>query len=136
MGLVMKKLIQRMILGKAINIYYQCFEHYQYLMVTITKYRFNSILNIQNGFELTEIGKESGLIVSSGNLYGYVIFNYGYLILGTGKGQTHFGYSLFKSKTEKSNTIISTFCTYLPFTEKNIKEKINLLKYGENGSCD
>lgn len=116
---------------KSVDIYYDCLDKQNYITVKITRLFNGGKLSISNGIYITEKCRKTGLLVAQGQLYGYVVFKYGYLIFGGCQRQTHFGYSLFKSNVKKSNTIVSTFCTYLHFNEQNLKEKIYTLKYGQ-----
>jgi len=123
----MQKIIN--LFSKPIIIYYDCLDKQQYVTIKIIKMLIGGKLSIGNGIYITENCRKVGLLISQGSVYSYVVFKYGYLLFGGSQKQTHFGFCLFKSKTEKSNKEISTFCSYVPFTKQNIKEKIQLLKY-------
>ena len=116
---------------KPIDVYYDCFEKQKYITVTISKLLFGGRLVIGNGIYIKEKCKQTGILVSQDKVYGYAVFKHGYILFGGTLKQTHFGYSLFKSKKEKDSKNVSTFCNYKPITEQNLKDKIYLIKYGE-----
>lgn len=113
-----------------INVFYCCLEKQNYVTITLTQLFTGGQLSIGNGMDIKEKCKKVGVLVAEENVYGYATFKYGYLLFGGSLKQTHFGYSLFESKTEKSSTRVSTFCNYIPFSEQSLKQKIHLLKYG------
>ncbi len=115
---------------RAVDVFYDCFEKQRYLTIRIKKYPIGGRLELGNSIpEIKEWCNDCGIMVSGKSLYGYVIFDYGYLLFGGSTlRETHFGYSLWKSKTEKDSKDVSTFCTYVPITELNLLKKIQLLK--------
>lgn len=116
---------------KSIDIYYDCLEKQKYVTVTIRKTFLGAELQLGNGIYLYEHCNDCGILASQNYVYGYAIFDYGYIVFGGPLKQTHFGYCLFESENEKESKHVSTFCIFPPFTEQNLKDKIQLLKNGE-----
>ena len=118
----------------AVDVYYDCLERknlpFKYTTITIRKHPLGGVLKIGNGMPtIIELCDSCGTLVSQGNVYGYVVFRNGYLIFGGNLREIHFGHALWKNKRGISSREISTFCTYTPYSEENLKDTINLLKH-------
>lgn len=115
-----------------VDVFYHCYPkhpEYPYLMVCLTRLRKSSTLLIKNGFTFSLKGSRSGIISSNGHTYGYITFNYGYLIFSSDES-THFGYAFWKHPRKRSSKAVSPFCNYLLLTPKNLIPLIQELKNG------
>ena len=112
--------------------YYDCIEKQKYLTISIRKYPLGAKLELGNSInKISEWGNECGVIISCGNPCGYIKFKYGYIIFKQGAlNDSHFGYAIWHSKKEVSRKEVSTFCSYPPYSEQNLKDIIKLLKHG------
>lgn len=132
---ILCRLLVRTGLSHPVQVYYGCFEKLGYLTVSIKKSTLGAQLEIGNAFVLPkEWGNDAGTIFTSGGLmYGYVTFDYGFMLFPSAGDplSSKFGFQLWKSKRQFSNTYVSSSCTYIHMGQGNLEEKIKLLKYGE-----
>ncbi len=81
------KILAYLTFYRAVDVFYACFEKQKYLTVRIKKYPIGGKLEIGNAIypEIHEWCNDCGILVSGSMMYGYVIFNKGYILFG---GQT------------------------------------------------
>lgn len=131
-------------LYKPVVIYYDCYEKQQYLTLSIIKYPLGGKFGFGNGWSkdwysgvykngkwcqnIYKDCKQCGILESCGLTYGYVVLNKGFLLFGGSTlKETHFGWGQWANKKERYFENVTTFCSFSPMTQENVREIIKKL---------